>query len=695
MVDTHRKETSHMSLENCQAKGSIQFFLEPTKDVPNPPPVTADNNIQLFICGQEGFGSIAADIAKAKHGIDMTCWGFDPGMMLVRNGGKWDEKQTFGYLLEQAAAKPGMIVRVLVWYSTLGSAKQSNMPGYGPGPLSMTTSSMDSLAAGGDMPAPFISHDDDGARHWDYNVAWYSRHTSAGKHGITVRTRDGDSTAIQTSLATERDKPSPVKDNLMMSEKGLLENHGTHHQKSIIIDFTPPSGGIAYVMGLNSQTEYWDTRKHEINDDKREAQGGPDAMAKGFTRMKPYQDYASRIEGGAVQYVYGNFGRAWERAGGKDTPTTDARLAPVGQVTTSADVAKANAALLNRCAAGRVVRLQVLRTQPEEREKTIKDFYVHSTTVAQNYLYLENQYFFYQEWADDLLKTRKEQTSDWKTLLAATKHASVKDRVKPKDKPMLHLFVVIPEPEADEMIPRTYDTLKTLGQENTMYDKAYDKNGKQIDLGQDGLMRLRQQQQAAYAVNKSAYDKTLKAIQDRYRNGTAHDREGMGMGPPPVNPTPEDRAAYHALSIEKKSESNLAFTYGLRVSVAMLYTSGITKKGMQYRDIYIHSKLMIVDDGAFTLGSANLNQRSMSVDSEINVACDCPLTTPEFREKVFGQHTNGTITGGSGQDAAGKAFNDWIKLMNANLVVRQKGKANLNGFLLPFKELRQCEDRYA
>lgn len=36
--------------------------------------------------------------------------------------------------------------------------------------------------------------------------------------------------------------------------------------------------------------------------------------------------------------------------------------------------------------------------------------------------------------------------------------------------------------------------------------------------------------------------------------------------------------------------------------------------------VYIHSKLLIVDDRRLTLGSANLNNRSMTLDSEINIA---------------------------------------------------------------------------
>jgi phosphatidylserine/phosphatidylglycerophosphate/cardiolipin synthase-like enzyme len=48
----------------------------------------------------------------------------------------------------------------------------------------------------------------------------------------------------------------------------------------------------------------------------------------------------------------------------------------------------------------------------------------------------------------------------------------------------------------------------------------------------------------------------------------------------------------------------------------------VAVKDEQGRDVrvYIHSKLMIVDDAIFTLGSANLANRSMVVDSEINAS---------------------------------------------------------------------------
>ncbi|AUX45353.1 phospholipase [Sorangium cellulosum] len=66
------------------------------------------------------------------------------------------------------------------------------------------------------------------------------------------------------------------------------------------------------------------------------------------------------------------------------------------------------------------------------------------------------------------------------------------------------------------------------------------------------------------------------------------------------------------------------------------------------RATYIHSKVMIVDDRFLTLGSANLTNRSLSIDTEINVSVeaadpDDPLgrSIRRVRASLIGEHLGG------------------------------------------------------
>jgi phospholipase D1/2 len=63
---------------------------------------------------------------------------------------------------------------------------------------------------------------------------------------------------------------------------------------------------------------------------------------------------------------------------------------------------------------------------------------------------------------------------------------------------------------------------------------------------------------------------------------------------------------------------------------------------------YIHSKLMVVDDRMLTVGSANLTNRSMSVDTELNIGVEAESALDELgrsiantRAVLLGEHTGG------------------------------------------------------
>ena len=62
--------------------------------------------------------------------------------------------------------------------------------------------------------------------------------------------------------------------------------------------------------------------------------------------------------------------------------------------------------------------------------------------------------------------------------------------------------------------------------------------------------------------------------------------------------------------------------------------------------VYIHSKLLLVDDGFLSVGSANMNNRSMGLDTELNVSWQArPAETAtsrslrDIRVSLLAEHT--------------------------------------------------------
>lgn len=96
--------------------------------------------------------------------------------------------------------------------------------------------------------------------------------------------------------------------------------------------------------------------------------------------------------------------------------------------------------------------------------------------------------------------------------------------------------------------------------------------------------------------------------------------------------------------------------------------------------VYVHAKLMIVDDVFTTIGSANINTRSMMADSELNICHEHMGVTQPLRRRLWGIHTNGKGV----QDDPAQAFEKWGKIIFQNEQNRSKGRspdASLVGFL--------------
>ena len=595
-----RTETININEEKRRSGSSSQWLLENQRATH---PICDNSHLQVFICGEEGFGDIAKEIEAAKESIDICCWGFDPGMELVRNsGGCWPRGPAYGDLLI-AAGKRGVNVRLLIWYDpyadNIDSKNPRNMPGYThdnnrsayndhmlTGEFVKTLSAASCIARRVAWEAEFKVTLTDTRRHLaarkDYCRAWYWAAFGGMLKGIQIRTRAGQTSNVKKSL-----KQQPQQRSILSVEDVGLKHMGTHHQKPVLVDFNYKNGekAVGYVMGLNSVTDYWDTVQHLYEDPRRELESArsylPDA---GHRTMKPYRDYACRIDRGrALLPLYQNFIKAWERVAPHGAPSGKSELGsrPIPEH------------CLTRGAVGSFP-MQIVRTQPEEQDKTIQDIYFNATdlaTRAAGYLYVENQYFQWEEWAQRLLRVRKQSMKQWNASRAAA-------GLTLESMPVLHVFIVIPVPEQEGMIPRTYDTLASLGQQDHM-------------AGQLGLIEKANKRQT-----------TLRAAD--------------GFGPASTVKSPLPEVVEHANQIVKQDAIKLESQFGIKVCTAMLNSCGSNGKSFDYREIYIHSKLLLVDDTFFTLGSGNMNLRSMAADSEINVATVDPDRAADFAEADLG-----------------------------------------------------------
>lgn len=95
-------------------------------------------------------------------------------------------------------------------------------------------------------------------------------------------------------------------------------------------------------------------------------------------------------------------------------------------------------------------------------------------------------------------------------------------------------------------------------------------------------------------------------------------------------------------------------------SLGIYYPAVRSKKGHE-APVFIHSKLMVVDDRFLTIGSANANNRSMGLDTELNLAWeakgegqkDLADSIRKLRVELLSEHTGFNTK--SVQDALGRA----------------------------------------
>ncbi|MEN4825753.1 phospholipase D-like domain-containing protein [Pseudomonas sp. P39-UII1] len=257
-----------------------------------------------------------------------------------------------------------------------------------------------------------------------------------------------------------------------------------------------------------------------------------------------------------------------------------------------------------RCLQGTPQMAQLLRTQAQTGRRDIEQLYLQAVNNATQFIYIENQYF------------------RWPPLAEAIKRIALKQIRGGRDPGLhgaLHLFVIT-NATNDGMGAGTLKTqqmLESLGRADTI-------------PGVTKLSRIQKVREQA-----------------------------------PAPRDPRDRLGkldveQQVAGIEKSTIVPVEIP-GLKIHVCSLVAPD-SPAGKPWMPVYVHSKLMIVDDVFTTLGSANINTRSMQVDTELNIAHEWGSVTRDMRQRLWRLHTGGE----GAQDKPAEAFQAWEFLLDKN-----------------------------
>jgi phosphatidylserine/phosphatidylglycerophosphate/cardiolipin synthase-like enzyme len=638
----------------------------------------------LLINGEKAFRAVHEAIASATKSVCIICWGFQPSMYFIRDG----KSPSIGQLLEQKA-REGIKVRVLSWSQEI-ELKVSN------GISKMHIASVGVTGLGGEPNTPgrrglAIKDTLDGAsdQQHEYNRQWFGIYDAHTSHEVQrwfrKKYRDlKDDSSMENLVFRSRGFSAPdrslifgdkFKDSgISASARGALAGSATHHQKMVLIDHECADLAVGFVMGHNMLDWYWDTDEHSMK-------GRPQACNRGANAPLPRQDFSSRVTGPILADLYDNFQAAWNKAL-KDEPG-HAKPDPLPVTST----VKYKQRIIGSDVA---LTAQILRTQHQGDSKSknkpikdIADMYLQAVSNATQFIYIENQYFRWPTLAERIKQHAK---------------AMAEGGRRPEQHGSLYLFVITNTSD-DGMgmgAQNTQRMLESLGRGGAMPAATrdariergelppsqmdeYKKRQNNLDSAQSEIDRLQGERKSidADVALIAGTPGSAESITQRYegvnaRLDAAEQRKALAQ---------KDLDEWTAQTI---SATEMA-TPGLKTLICRIVAPD-TVQGQKWVETYVHAKLMIVDDTFMTLGSTNINTRSMETDSELNIIHDRPEVSKPARHSLWDLHTKNK--GSRGQRIADlpldKAHDAWDRIMIENRKQQKMGRpplAPLDAFL--------------
>lgn len=659
-----------------KAKVGLSWFLyeedkkefEPSMSDAHSKPVPA--TFRALINGEEAFGAIYDKIENASSSIDIAIWGFQPSMYFKR---KKDGKfLRIGDLLIKMALN-NVKVRLLVW-SMWGDVQTTSEDAANLG---------NKHYIGYGRAAKEISQEQ-----MEYDAYWYEA-IRGEFHTTFDRIRnspDGDSEKLdkiaseleekykarfpylwKISKDQERLKKIQYKNRRVTlfnditnggySDKNLpwlaelaLSAASTHHQKMVLIDYKKPEQAVGFVMEHNMLDNYWDRSTHIY--------GNLEAANAGKNVNTPLQDVSSIVTGEVLWDLNYNFCQSWDRDGFFDNR---------GYYDSSENLTQDRKGIQrssfkpnpNMGMDGMTLQAQIVRTYDKPRVKDIMKVYLKNIQQTTSYIYTENQYFRWPVLAEEFL-------SHWKNMR--------KGRPGP-----IHWFVVTNSSDSGigSGTFTTNNMLKLLGRQDVMPNVARNVNLEELEteksrialsnpkgtLGVPGpLDETRKARIKALDAEIESRKKDLENEKQKIKKGDIAERE-------------EDRQFTQKLGYEFKD------TPGIKAHICTLVADNA------WQEVYVHSKVTIMDDTFTIISSANLNTRSMEKDTELGIILQTGEVARDLRKRLWSLHTKKNAAanpdGMHDYNVAENVFKEWGLLIKANR------EAKVSGNVKPLYPLRQ------
>ena len=539
------------------------------------------NKLTPYFSGQEVFAAIAKSINEAQKSIDIVCWGFDPAMPIVREGSNWEWKETdsYGHHLIKAATRRGQVkIRLLLWYTQSGNGVMENAPG---------------------LPAsciPFFSRKEafirneikleDGTIKTIKTIKTISRENGSNdKTGS--RAWSPEATAYSRKWFEKIERGDYPNIEVVFREMSNLNN-------LVLKNEDPRSFGESLSLNVSSDhqksllVDYGEEQAHGYVMGHNSLTAYWDTVEMRHDEplreagLAPWHDFSIGIKGSALIDLNANFCESWDDNCEKNYIRKGYEKITESRkgyekITESRTDEKTEKKMNEYCDSNGS-SVQLVRTRPDKKVNGDKEL-----EIRRAYFQVAENPRRYV-----LIVNQYFQYASWVREVKQyyKKYLEKLGALNSESKPMLYVFAFTAQPEKTEMMFRTHQMANELGVSD------------QVGQGKNGDNEL-------YRQDKDGnYHMTMKGA----LNGA------------------EMKHTYEEL---KKN------------GIETVFCNLKTQVDGEPQDIYIHAKLMVIDDDFFTLGSANLNFRSMTVDSELNLLCDDERVAYQFRKTLLERYNGG------------------------------------------------------